>query len=149
MKNKNTKGFTLIELTIVIALIALLSAFTVTAINPSKSLADSRNAQRSSNVSEILNALTQYTSDQNQLATDFGVIPLCSATPAHIGSANGNINLSVPKLVDKYIVNVPTDPNNGSAADTGYTICQTSIASGRITIAAPKAENGYVVSLTR
>src|ERR1019366_10619283 len=55
-------GFTLIELLVVIGLLAILLAITLIAINPNKHFQDARNAQRQSNVSEILNGIYEYES---------------------------------------------------------------------------------------
>jgi len=143
-------GFTLIEILVVVALIAILTAITFIAINPAKNFADTRNAQRSSDVNEILNAVTQYTSEQGHTLADLGTIPLCSATPAHIGSGTGNVDLDKAPLVDTYIVGIPLDPSTGTAADTQYTICQTAVGgAGRIQVSAPLAENSKTISVKR
>jgi prepilin-type N-terminal cleavage/methylation domain-containing protein len=139
-------AFTLIEVLVVVALIAILAAVTIVAINPAKNFADTRNATRSSDVNALLNAITQYTSEQGNSLGDFGTVPLCTATPAAIGTGAGNINLST-NLVDEFIVAIPMDPSTGTAADTGYTICQT--AGARVQIDAPDAENGKVISVRR
>ena len=148
-KVKSAKGFTLIEILVVVALIAILAAITYIAINPAKNFMDTRNAQRSSDVSQILNAVTQYTSEQGHALADLGTIPLCTATPAAIGSGTGNINLTTA-LVDEYIVGIPVDPTGGAtytAANTGYTICQT--AGGRVEINSVGAENGKTITVRR
>ncbi len=142
---KNKKGFTLIEILVVVALIAILAAVTIIAINPAKNFADTRNAQRSADVGQILNAVTQYTSQQGNQLSDLGTIATCP-TATNIGSGAGNVNLTT-KLVDAYIVAIPKDPNGGSDANTGYTICQT--AGGRVQVDAPGAENGKTISVKR
>src|ERR1019366_6117002 len=58
-------GFTLIELLVVIGLLAILLAITLIAINPNKHFQDARNAQRQSNVSEILNGIYEYEAANN------------------------------------------------------------------------------------
>jgi type II secretory pathway pseudopilin PulG len=133
----------------VVALIAILTAITFIAINPAKNFQDTRNTQRSSDVTQILNAVTQYTSEMGHTLGDLGTIPLCdpllTVTPAAIGT--GGVNLAT-NLVDTYIVGIPMDPVDGTAADTGYTICQS--AGGRVTIDAPGAEGaGKVISVKR
>ena len=158
-KQKTLKGFTLIEILVVVALIAILTAITFIAINPAKNFADTRNAQRSSDVVQILNAVTQYTSEQgNSLTTLVAggtAIPSCvgdaTASPAYgalpIGTGAGNVNLTgtgINRLVPDFIVGIPTDPQiiggtAGTAANTGYTICTTS--GSRVRITAPNTEN--------
>ena len=66
---KNQKGFTLIEILLVVAAIAILAGIVIVAINPAKQLGDTRNASRNSAVNTILNAITQYAVDNN------GVLP--------------------------------------------------------------------------
>lgn len=143
-KEKRLKGFTLIEILVVIALIAILATITIIAINPTKHFRDARNSQRSSDVNQILNAVTQYTSEEGQQLSDLGTIPACAGTPAAIGT--GGVNLG-SNLVSDYLAAIPTDPSDGDAADTGYTICTT--ASDRIKVAAPSAEGGKTIEVER
>lgn len=145
MRNNKKSGFTLIEILVVVGLIAILAAITFIAINPAKNFADTRNAQRSSDVAQILNAITQFTSEDGNVLGDLGTIATCPAVTA-IGTGVGNLDLTTD-LVDDYIVGIPVDPSTGTAADTGYTACRT--ANGRVTIAAPDAENGKVISVRR
>lgn len=143
-KARNFKGFTLIEILVVVALIAILTAITFIAINPAKNFEDTRNAQRSSDVTQILNAVTQYTSEQGHLLSDLGTIPLCDAvapspTAVEIGSAALDLGDTAGPLVDEYIVGMPVDPSDSDDANTGYWICQTD--GGRIQVSAPNTEN--------
>ena len=70
MKQKSTKkGFTLLEILLVVAAIAILAGIVIIAINPAKQLGDTRNSQRWVDVNTILNAAWQYGIDNN------GVIP--------------------------------------------------------------------------
>lgn len=144
-KNK-TQGFTLIEILVVVALIAILAAVTIVAINPAKNFGDTRNAQRSADVAAILDAVTQYLATSGNTLSGLGTIPNCSGTPAAIGTGSGNVNLSAT-LVSTYLAAIPVDPSVGSDANVGYTICTT--ASNRIQIAAPNAENGKTISVQR
>ena len=49
----NKKGFTLIELIIVVAIIALLAAATFVAVNPAKRIGEANDAQRWSDITAI------------------------------------------------------------------------------------------------
>ena len=147
MKGKKYKGFSLIEILVVVALIVILATITIVAINPAKNFRDTRNAQRSADVMQILNAVTQYTSEEGHAIADLGTIPTCPATGPGTGViGTGGINLSAT-LVDEYLVAIPQDPSDGTDADTGYTICQT--AGGRVQIDAPGAEASKVISVKR
>lgn len=56
----NQSGFTLIELLIVIGILAILLAITLLALNPTKHFQGARNAQRSSDVTAILDSIYEY-----------------------------------------------------------------------------------------
>ena len=143
---RGKKGFTLIELLIVIAIIAILAAIVIIAINPAKQLADTRNAQRWSNVNTILNAVHEYSIDNK------GNLPAnITTTKTEIcttgGTCTGLIDLGVLTTDEKYIVTIPTDPSGSDADHAGYEIKKS--ANGRVTIYAPDAEQGETIQVTR
>ena len=150
MKNllRSQKGFTLIEILLVVAAIAILAGIVIVAINPAKQLGDTRNAQRRSDVTTILNATYQYSIDNN------GVLPagistttateICAAGAA---SCTGLIDLSVLSLNGKYVTAIPADPQKVTANGSGYSIIKD--VNGRITVNAPLAEQSAVITVTR
>jgi prepilin-type N-terminal cleavage/methylation domain-containing protein len=143
---KFKKGFTLIEVLLVIAIIAILAGIVIIAINPSKQLADARNAQRRSDITTILNATYQYTVDNG------GVLPATiTTTPTAVcatgGTCTGLIDLTVLTASAKYIAILPNDPNSGTVNSTGYNISKD--VNGRLTVTAPSAENGFTITVTR
>ena len=143
---KFKKGFTLIEVLLVIAIIAILAGIVIIAINPSKQLADTRNAQRRSDVTTILNATYQYTVDNG------GALPVTiTTTPTAVcatgGTCTGLIDLTVLTTNAKYIAVLPKDPTGGTVNSTGYNISKD--VNGRLTVAAPSAENGSTITVTR
>lgn len=141
-----TKGFTLLEILLVVAAIAILAGIVIIAINPTKQLGDTRNAQRSADVNTILNAVYQYALDNNgtlPASITTTATPICSTG----GTCTGLIDLSVLTASEKYLVSIPRDPQSPTGNTTGYTILKT--ANGRITVAAPAAEQGKIITVSR
>ena len=143
---QNNKGFTLIEILLVVAAIAILAGIVILAINPNKQLGDTRNAQRRADVNTILNAVYQYTIDNS------GTLPTAiTTTQTEIcktsATCTGLIDLSVLTASEKYLTTIPYDPTGGSTNGAGYEIKKT--ANGRITVVSPDAEQSATISVTR
>lgn len=142
------RGFTLIEILVVIGIIAILAAIVIVAINPAKQFAQARNTQRQAGVNAILNAIGQRIADNKGVfAGDFtiggidyhcGELP--TTTPATITTENTAGTLgALGCLVPTYISSLPTDPTYVSGVDTKYDV--KADAAGRITVCANLAAN--------
>lgn len=157
MKTKADKGFTLLEILLVVAAIGILAGIVIVALNPGKQLGDTRNAERRSNVTTILNAINQYAIDND------GNLPSAidddSSTYQMIGSASTGCDSCTATttesacadlagdLTPTYVAELPTDPQSGSSTVTGYYVNQTS--GGRITVGACAPEQSATIEVTQ
>jgi len=145
-KSRNSHGFTILEVLLIVALITILAIIVIVAINPGQQVAQTNNAQRQADVNTILNTIHHYT------VANKGTIPESITTgQAEIcktgGNCTGLIDLSVLTASEAYITNIPADPTGSSINGTGYEILKT--ANNRVTVVAPDAELGATISQTK
>lgn len=98
------KGFTLIELVVVIVVVGILIAFSAFSVN--MSIKKSRDASRQNDLSNVKHALVLYYNDNNKFPVQ----------------ASGATDTSILKvLVDnKYIASIPVDPLNSKNSQYFY-----------------------------
>lgn len=142
------RGFTLIEILIVIALIAILAGIVVVALNPARQFAKARNSQRWSNVNSMVNGISQNMADNKGIFTcAAGIIP---TTATNMATSGYDI---APCLVPTYMSALPYDPTDGnysstSSYNTGYYVSRDA-STGRITVNASSSELSEVISVSR
>lgn len=138
----------MLEVLLVVAIISILAGIVILALNPTKQLGDTRNGQRRMDVNTILNAVYQYSIDNNgniPSTITSTVTPICQTGS---GSCTGLIDLTVLTNNEKYLIAMPKDPSIIATSGTaGYTIVKDSF--NRIAVAAPGAEQGATISVTR
>lgn len=154
MKLTKTRGFTLIEILVVIGIIAVLAAIVIVAINPSRQFAQARNTQRTSDVAAISNAIGQYMADHK------GALPTgIDNTDRTIksGSGSGIVDLCSLLYANYMTTGFPQDPNSNGGApitdcstyDSKYHVTAGTGAYSTTTVSAPLAELGQTISVTR
>ncbi len=142
---KSQKGFTLLEILLVIAAIGILAAIVIVAINPQRQLGQTRDAQRRADVQTISNAIYQYIIDGNALpstitATATNIEESCTTPGAD------PVDLSALTADGEYLAAIPTEPSP-DATDC-YQV--RSLDGGRIEVSAPAYEEAdALIEVTR
>ncbi len=150
-------GFTLLEVLLVVAIIAILAGIVIIAINPGKNLGDSRNAQRSADVNTIINGVYQYTLDNNgvlpAVGSRTGAVAI-STTPTEVcntstSTCTGLVDLAVLTALGKYVVAIPKDPQCPTTNLNGTCYFISKDANNRLVVSANLAENGKTISVNK
>ncbi len=141
-KNKEA-GFTLLELLLVVAGIAILATLIFVVLRPGETLNQFRDSKRASDVQAIMAAMQMYAFDNNgdvpdKTSTGWGAnntpVEICTGTsgdlPTRNGGSGSDLTTCALGFIDlltnaKYLTKIPTDPGTGSTAipngDTKYT----------------------------
>lgn len=147
MKKQN--AFTLVELIIVIAIIAVLAGAIFVAIDPARRLNETRNARRSSDIATILDGVKKYQADNG--GTHFSSVANLSANFWYqVGTAGSGCTIScgidttegacvnLSSIGTNYLAITPQDPETGTAQQTQYALRRDT--NGAITVRACNAE---------
>lgn len=149
---KLSRGFTLIEILVVIGMLAILSTVVLVAVNPLRQFAQARNSQRQSNVAAVLNAVSERIADNGGIwvSSTTELVDNCTGTLPDSARTINKSQLDLRKcLVPNYLPELPYDPANGSNSckstncsgtgedyDLEYTI-QADSATHRVTVCSP------------
>ncbi len=150
------KGFTLIEVLVVIGIIAVLAAVVLVAVNPTRQFKLARDSQRTSNVNTLLNAIHQNISEHKGTFTCGGTaraLPTVATVVKFGGGFPTYLGDIASCVAPDYVSSLPFDPSktgahysNATDYDTGYEISQD--VDGRIT-ASSTGELTATISVTR
>jgi uncharacterized protein (TIGR02145 family) len=117
MKSFNKEAFTLMEIILVVAAISILAGIVILAINPTKQMAQMRDAERVVDIGEINKALTSYQIDHKgtfPFTLPSTLTEICdtgnkTSDQVNESDCDGYLNLSF--LVPVYLVAIPKDPS--------------------------------------
>ena len=158
----SNQGFTLLEMLLVVAIIAVLAGIVVVAINPGKQLATVRNTERSFNLNEIHKAMQQYFIDHYiyPAATPTTLTEICNTgnLPYPSGIDCGTL-IDLSPLVPTYLTSIPVDPQGSTLSfinnfipkvyattnGTGYKVMKDS--DNKIVLSASQAELGVMIRI--
>ncbi len=146
---KKQKAFTLVELIIVIAVVAILAGAIFVAIDPARRLHEARNARRSGDIATVLDAVKKYQADNegthytNVENMNFNLYYQLGTATTNCGITCGLNNtqgscINLADIGSNYLAIVPIDPKDGDLQHAGYAIMKDN--NGAITIEACYAE---------
>lgn len=151
------KGFTLIEILLVVAILSVLLVVVFASLNPAQRLEDTRNARRWNDVNQILTAIHECIVDNDGSLTTCGLTD--DNTPREI--VNGAITTGCDAVcsvaadecsnmatlvTQNYLSSLPKDPIAPADNHTSYSV---TVNSGIVTISSCGAEGTEVISVAR
>lgn len=129
-QRSSKKGFTLIEILLVIGIIAVLATVVIVSLDPATRFQNARDARRLSDIQSILSATQQFIVDNRGVLPDgvdtierqIGTASSGCVITEGICSANLGSCLNLSSTLERYLKDIPYDPENGSSERTRYTI---------------------------
>lgn len=150
-----TKGISILEIIIVIALIIIAATILFMRLDPAGVAADARNRKREADVNALLNLVYRNISDNGgTFICAAGALPTSTVNMSDNAPAAGDYDVA-GCLVPKYISILPYDPKTTGAHyssttdyDLRYSI-SVSTTTGRVIVSAPDAERGKNITIAR
>ena len=149
---RESTGFTIIELLVVMGIIGILSTVLIVSVNPVRQFAKARDTDREADVVAILSIIYQYASEHSGEFPDTDGDPATSDFPTSLTCIGTDLacfdlagaGATGDEIVPAYVVDFPKDPKvtstgvPGTDGDTGYQVMVD--ANGHLTATAPSAE---------
>lgn len=128
MRTKNKNGFTLIELMVVIAVIALLASVVLVSLNSARQKA--RNADRNATAVQLIKAFNLELNDNKGVLPDTGGAWVCLSATCYGGWNIFSASPAVDALLAPEMASKPVDPSDGGARGYGGFIYNSSWGAG-------------------
>ena len=162
---KFSRGFTLIEILLVVAILSILLVVVFASLNPAQRLADTRDARRWNDVNQVLTAIHECLVDNGGTYATCGVANDGVAKEiVNTGVATGcndvclgvdqlaagdddcaDLETSLVSAAAPYLGSLPVDPGDAAADHTEYML---TVNNGIVTVSACSAE-GDPISVSR
>jgi prepilin-type N-terminal cleavage/methylation domain-containing protein len=152
MNRSIKKGFTLIEMLVVVSIIAILIVVVFESLDPLRQFREARNARRWSHINSISIATYRYIIEKGVYPTGVG------EQKRQIGTSKTGCSSNCPGAVDTcidlistisdYLPIMPIETNGGTQDKTGYAISKTGV-NNVITVTACSPENGANIFVMR
>ena len=118
----NNKGFSILELTIVVAIIGILAALAIVALKPAELLADTRNTKRVTDVGSLGNGINHYLyregANDKEVYTTLGLLGagVTALTPQDGSITGEGVDATTVGAngLEKYILIIPKDPDGST-----------------------------------
>jgi len=107
------KGFTLVELIVVVALVSMIASLSLVALNPADIFARSRDSKRLSDLAFLTNAFERYNIDNGVYPDSAAIMRVSSFLPQdQTGPLQSASSGWIVGDMSKYISRLSTDPKN-------------------------------------
>ncbi len=154
---KPVQGFTLIELLVVMAILSILFALVLVAVNPVRQTQQANNLKRRGDINTIVNAVNQYAAD-NAGTLPTGITTSLKIVGTTLSACDGStcagefpqaacVDLE-GAIAPQYVASIPYDPVTGNSSNTRYGI-KKSGTNNRITVKSCDPDLSATINVTQ